>query len=230
MGTVGQPAQVKGFTLIELLIALAIFGMVVGIAGYGYSLFTRHWEGRVGRFEQVQAQYQRLDLVIAALEDTLPYVVRDERGAPGFYFLGREEGLTLVTKSPIFSPGELAVIRVFRERNPDGRWNLMYEEAPLAGIQLRASTQVLPFQHRVQVLADVPDLAFGYYGWESQQMRFEAADAPEAGLKPAWFSEYDGLRTRQHPERIALRLGDTESVVFVPERADVSYRRFVGAE
>jgi prepilin-type N-terminal cleavage/methylation domain-containing protein len=225
-----QPAQVRGFTLIELLIALTIFGMVVGIASYGYSLFTRHWEGRLGRFEQAQAQYQRLDLVIAALEDTLPYVVRDERGVPGFYFLGREEGLTLVTKSPVFSPGELAVIRVFRERSEDGAWNLMYEEAPLAGVQLRRSDQVLPFQHRIQVLGSVQDLEFGYYGWESQQKRFEAADMPELGLEPEWFGEYDGLKLRQHPQRIAVRLGGNEAVVFVPERADVSFRRFVGSE
>jgi len=230
MGIMGQPAQVRGFTLIELLIALAIFGMVMGIASYGYSLFTRHWEGRLGRFEQAQAQYQRLDLVIAALEDTLPYVVRDERGVPGFYFLGRDEGLTLVTKSPVFSPGELAVIRVFRERSEEGSWNLMYEEAPLTGVQLRRSDQVLPFQHRIQVLANVPDLEFGYYGWESQQKRFEAFDAPESGFKAEWFAEYDGLKLRMHPERIALRLDGQEAVVFVPERADTSFRRFVGAE
>ena len=79
----GTHAKVRGFTLIELLIALAIFGMVVGIASYGYSLFSRHWEGRLGRFQQSQDQYQRLDLVVAALENTLPYVVRDAVGRAG---------------------------------------------------------------------------------------------------------------------------------------------------
>ena len=101
----GTHAKVRGFTLIELLIALTIFGMVIGIATYGYSLFSRHWEGRLGQFQRAQDQYQRLDLVVAALENTLPYVVRGPDGAPGFYFLGREEGLTLVTMSPVFSAG-----------------------------------------------------------------------------------------------------------------------------
>jgi prepilin-type N-terminal cleavage/methylation domain-containing protein len=32
----GSHAKVRGFTLIELLIALAIFGMVMGVATYGY--------------------------------------------------------------------------------------------------------------------------------------------------------------------------------------------------
>ena len=52
----------------------------------------------------------------------------------------------------------------------------------------------------------------------------------ELGLKPEWFGEYDGLKLRQHPQRIAVRLGGNEAVVFVPERADVSFRRFVGSE
>ncbi len=101
----GSHAKVRGFTLIELLIALAIFGMVMGVATYGYSLFTRHWEGRLGRFQQAQDQFQRLDLVIASLENTLPYIVRDAGGIGGFYFLGREEGLTLVDDEPDLHAG-----------------------------------------------------------------------------------------------------------------------------
>lgn len=226
----GTHAPVRGFTLIELLVALAIFGMVVGIASYGYALYTRHWEGRLGRFERAQDQYQRLDLVVAALEDTLPYVVRDAKGQAGFYFLGREEGLTLITASPVFSPGQLAVIRVFREPAAQGGWNLLYEEAPLAGVELRQASQALPFQHRLVVLRDLPDLRFGYFGWRSLQQRFEAADMPELNRKPEWATEFDGLLLRLHPQRIALRFGGLDAVVFVPERADVAFRRYTGAE
>jgi len=226
----GTRALVRGFTLIEILIALAIFGLVVGIASYGYSLFSQHWDGRVGRFERAQDQYQRLDLLVAALENTLPYVVRDDAGAGGFYFLGRDEGLTLVTLSPVFSPGQLAVVRVFREPASDGRWNLLYEEAPLAGVQLRLASQTLPFQHRMVVLRDVPDLRFGYFGWRSLDERLDAANQPELGLQPRWMSSLDGLVARVHPQRIAIGIGDQEAVVFVPERADVNFQRFIGRE
>jgi prepilin-type N-terminal cleavage/methylation domain-containing protein len=226
----GTHAKVRGFTLIEMLIALAIFGMVVGIASYGYSLFSRHWEGRLGRFQQSQDQLQRLDLVVAALENTLPYVVRDASGAPGFYFLGREEGLTLVTMNPVFAAGGIAVIRVFREPAGNGKWNLLYEEAPLAGQKLRLASQVLPFSHRMIVLRDVPDLGFRYFGWRSLERRVAVADAPELGYEPEWAPEFDGLVLNMHPQRIALRIGDSEAVVFVPERADVTFRRYVDAE
>ena len=226
----GSHAKVRGFTLIELLIALAIFGMVMGVATYGYSLFTRHWEGRLGRFQQAQDQFQRLDLVIASLENTLPYIVRDAGGIGGFYFLGREEGLTLVTMSPIYTPGELAVIRVFRERSASGRWNLLYEEAPLVGVQLRLASQTLPFKHRMVVLRDLPDLQFGYFGWESLDQRLAASNEPELGLAPKWMTETDGLVARSHPQRIRITIGDTEAVVFVPERADVTFRRYMPPE
>ena len=226
----GTHAKVRGFTLIELLIALTIFGMVIGIATYGYSLFSRSWEGRLGQFQRAQDQYQRLDLVVAALENTLPYVVRGPDGAPGFYFLGRDEGLTLVTMSPVFSAGNLAVVRVFREPAGDGRWNLLYEEAPLEGVQLRLASQTLPFQHRMVVLRDVPDLEFSYFGWRSIEKRMAAADAPELGYQPEWSSEFDGLALNVHPQRIAIRIGESDAVVFGPERADVSFRRFLDPE
>lgn len=226
----GTRALVRGFTLIELLVALAIFGLVVGIASYGYALFTRHWEGRLGRFELAQDQYQRLDLVVGALENTLPYVVRDAAGAGGFYFLGRDEGLTAVTLSPVFNPGQMAVVRVFREPATDGRWNLLYEEAPLAGVHLRLAAQTLPFQHRMVVLRDVPDLRFGYFGWQSLDERMAAANEPELGLQPKWTASLDGLVARVHPQRIAIGIGGQEAVVFVPERADVAFRRSMGTE
>lgn len=222
----GKHAQVRGFSLVELLVALAIFGMIVGIAGYGYSLFTRDWERRLARFEVVQGQFQRLDLVVQALENTLPYVVRDAAGRPGFYFLGRDEGLTLVTMSPIFNPGALAVIRVFREPAGDGTWNLLYEEASLKGLHLRRADQELPFSHRMVVLRNVSGLDFGYFGWSSIERRMQAADKPELGYLPEWSTSFDGLKSRLHPERISMRLDGQEAVVFVPERADASLRRY----
>jgi len=223
-------ARVRGFTLIELMVAIAIFGLVVGIASYGYSLFSRQWDGWRGGFDRTEARFQRLDLVATALQDSIPWIVRDDAGQAGFYFLGRDEGLTLVTGSPVFSLHGSAVIRLFREPAGSGRWNLVYEEAPLAGVLLRAASQTLPFSYRMVVSHDLPRPTFLYFGWASLEERTRAQDAPELKLEPRWYTDYDGLKNHQNQQRIAIELGGTRAVFFVPERADASLQRYVRAE
>jgi len=97
-------------------------------------------------------------------------------------------------------------------------------------MQLRLASQRLPFQHRMVVMRDVPEPGFRYFGWASIDDKMAAANEPELGVKPKWMDELDGLVLHVHPQRIALRLGDAEAVVFVPERADTAFRRFMGRE
>ena len=85
---VATPRTLKGFSLLEMLVAITVLSIVIGISTYAYSLFIRQWDGHLGRFDEAQAKYQRLEWLSAALEDTLPYVVRDDEGQLGFYFLG----------------------------------------------------------------------------------------------------------------------------------------------
>ena len=212
------PRTLKGFSLLEMLVAITVLSIVIGISTYAYSLFIRQWDGHLGRFDEAQAQYQRLEWLSAALEDTLPYVVRDDQGQLGFYFLGRDEGLTLVTMSPIFNVGEPALIRVFREPDEDGTWRLVYEEAPFAGTLLVRADQRMDFRHRLVIARGLPRPEFRYFGWASlgSRLTIEAA-SPE---RRSWFAEYDGLRRRFHPERIELRLGSDSAVFDVPARSD----------
>jgi prepilin-type N-terminal cleavage/methylation domain-containing protein len=221
----------RGFTLVELLIAVAIFGMVVGIATFGYSLYSRQWTGWRGGFHRAEARYQRLDLVMTAVQDAVPWVVRDGNGQNSYYFLGRDEGLTLVTESPVFSPHELAVIRFFRERTEGGTWNLLYEEAPLKGVLLRDANQTLPFTYRMVVATDVPQPTFRYFGWASLAARNQALD-PLGGqtVVPGWYDEYDGLQRHQSPERIAVSFGETNAVFFMPARADANLQKYTPPE
>ncbi len=212
------PRALKGFSLLEMLVAITVLSIVIGLSTYGYSMFIRHWDGHLGRFDEAQAQYQRLDWLSAALEDTLPYVVRDDEGQLGFYFLGRDEGLTLVTMSPIFGVGDPALIRVFREPDDDGTWRLVYEEAPFAGTLLVRADQRMDFRHRLVVARGLPRPVFRYFGWADINSRLTIDEALSG--RRAWFGEYDGLRRRFHPEKVELQMGDHTTVFEIPARTD----------
>ena len=212
------PRKLRGFSLLEMLVAVVVLSMVIGISTYAYSLFMRQWDGHLGRFDESQAQYQRLEWLATALQDTLPYLVRDDKNELGLYFLGRDEGLTSVTMSPIFGVGEPALIRVFREPEDSGTWRLVYEEAPFAGNVLAHADQRMEFRHRLVIARGLPRPEFRYFGWADLQSSMNLEDSLSTGR--AWFDEYDGLRRQFHPEKIELGLGNDVAVFEVPVRAD----------
>lgn len=219
-----SPRALKGFSLLEMLVAVAVMSMVIGISTYAYAMFIRQWDGHLGRFDAAQAQYQRLEWLAAALEDTLPYIVRDDAGVAGVYFLGRDEGLTLVTMSPIFGVGEPALIRVFREPDDGDAWRLVYEEAPFAGTLLARADQRMEFRHRLIIARGLPRPVFRYFGWTDLQTRFGLEESP--GTERLWFDEYDGLLRHFHPEKIELRLGSDAAVFEFPVRVDALVRAY----
>ena len=220
----GARRHLTGFTLIELLISITILGLLVGLASYSFSLFSRAWDQPRSTFELAAGQMQRLYLVSRAVNDSLPWIVKDDNGRPGFYFLGREEGFTLVTSSPVYATGAPAVIRLFREQQSSDRWRLVYEEASLAKVLLREASQVLPFERRLVVLENLPRLSFKYFGWLSTTDRYAGSDLG-AVVPPSWFSEFDGLSRIQQPQRVALQVGDFEAVFIMPERTRILLSR-----
>jgi prepilin-type N-terminal cleavage/methylation domain-containing protein len=225
------PGRIRGFTLIELLISITVLSMVVGISTYAFSLFSQDWDGKVGRFDQAAGELQRVELLHGAIRDAAAWLVAggNSRDGIGFYFLGREEGLTFVTESPIFDARGLAVVRVFREREENAStWRLVYEEAPLRGVLLRDAGQILPFQHRLVILGGLPALEFRYFGWMSLSARAEGSES--GSLVPEWFAEYDGIERQQQPSRVALKMGADEVSFEIAERDEVILGRALEAQ
>jgi prepilin-type N-terminal cleavage/methylation domain-containing protein len=219
----------RGFTLIELLIAITIFSMIIGLASYSFSIFTRHWDGLRGDFSASRAALQRIDLFAQSLSDAIGWVVTDDAGGLGFYFLGDSDGFTLVTASPMFDAEGPAVIRVLREREPAGKgWRLVYEEASLRGLVLRRADQQLPFSNRVVVARGMSSLEFEYLGWLSTAER--TGDTDFAIVPPSWLKKFDGLTQRQQPLRIAISIDGVSMPFLLPDRDEVLLGRAMVAE
>ena len=227
--------SVSGFSLVEMLIAVAIFSMLVALASYAISLFGKGAAAVARDHDEIIARSQKLDLVIRALRDSVPWVVRDAGGSPGFYFLGRSEGMTFVSASPIFNPDGLSVIRLFAEAESDraGGFRLVYEEAPLFASRLTAADQVLPFQHRLVIRDGLSRASFRYFGWASLEAGGVPSEDQEPGQvvqKPEWSREFDGLRRRIAPEKAGISINETELVVEISSRGRTTLGRYWGDE
>jgi prepilin-type N-terminal cleavage/methylation domain-containing protein len=211
---------IKGFTLIELLIVTVVLALVIGIATFSFSLFVRSWDGRDWAFEKSLGQLQRLDLAVGVLQGALPWAVRNESGDVGFYFLGREEGVTFVAQEGIFAEDAPALVRLFREPIGGGRWRLVYEEASLRSVSLRFADQVVPFQHRLVIVSGLNEMRFRFFG---RSLKAELAEAtPDDGNNPAvWWTEYDGMVHFQHPIKVEMNIDGSRVAYLMPDRDGV---------
>jgi hypothetical protein len=195
----------KGFTLIELLISASILMMLLGIGFYGYKLYDDQWRNRIVRSDIVFANYQKFDLFHQALSDIVPYSV-GENDTSGFYFLGRFDGFTAVSMSPIFDTESSAVIRVFIENADDGTKRLVYEEASLKNTLLLDARQHLDFKHRTVIVKDIPEMNIKYFAVPdlASPIEFDEFDQPKE--RRVWLDMHDGLIARTHPEQIIINV------------------------
>ncbi len=218
-----KPTIKSGFSLVELLLALSIMFAVLVLAATAYQLYTSSWKRDLSNIEQ---SYQRLrfnELMLDALQGIIPQAVTEsaENNKIGFYFLGREEGFTAVSASPIYNVQAPAVIRIFREQNENGSLRLVYEEASLARQPLNYATQELPFSYRKILLDNLTSLEFSYYGWANNQARVDSLSEFANGIDKDWFTEYDGLARRFHPEQILIEINGFQLTIAVPNRTDL---------
>ena len=196
----------QGYTLIELMLAVVVLMGLIFTANFSYSLYTRYWDGRLGSFDRSLYYYQGLLQVKETIESALPYIVTNEQNEHGFYFLGRDEGFTLVTAAPIFAPtvNDAAVVRIFREQTADG-YQLVYEEAPLTDSLLVQLNQNLNFKYRTVLLRTREPITFNYFGWAVREHRFDRFTYRD--FHPEWSAFYDGAVTRIQPLRVGMSIG-----------------------
>ncbi len=212
----------RGFTLIEMLISATLLMIVMGTAMYGYQLYIQYWHKEEAQQSIQFDSYRNSDLFYTALRGIVPYAVQRNQ-VYAFYFLGRDDGFTAVTQSPIFNPGALAVIRVFRESLRQGGFQLVYEEASLRNILLMDAEQELPFSHRLVITKKLPQLSFQY-----QQTSHEVNDAfPDQLVRVRkWLPEFDGLLLGTHPTKIQLTINSLMIDIEVSDRQNLLLQRY----
>ena len=216
----------RGFTLVEMLISATLLMIVLGTAMYGYQLYMQYWQREKAQYSTQFAEYRNTDLFYTALRGIVPYAVQQEE-LYAFYFLGRDNGFTAVTQTPIFNPDGLAVIRVFREVGKQGHIRLVYEEASLKDSLLLEAEQELPFNHRMVVSDSMLAVEFLYLRYE-----YKINDEfPEQTDKiRVWESTLDGLKQGVHPIQIRLQLNNLVMNVPVSDRQNLLLRRYQKGE
>lgn len=204
----GRTTQ-RAFTLIETLIAMVLLSLLMLSGALAYDYFTQNWQRNKAAMSTAMQRHHLTTLVQRVTQQTYPKVVYKNREAQqlAFYFLGREEGFTAVASASVQDPSLPAVYRLFREQKANGKWRLVYEEAPLDGVVLREPNQELPFNFRRILYDDVETLDFSYYGWENYDVRRDMASGESAvQAAPQWYNEYDGLARVLHPQAVRINL------------------------
>lgn len=216
--------KTSGFTLIELLVASVILMGMIALASLSFNWFSTQWQRQLSDIEQHYQSYIEQQQFSAAMQGIVPYMVNKQANF-GFYFLGRENGFTALTLSPIFQPGAPAIIRVFAEPAGD-EYLLVYEEASIRGMFLISADQVLPFSHRIVLrrLREAPH--FSYLIKErTAQPNPLVPDIVDTVMVDKWLPVIDGIEAQKHPVRLAIQLGGLKLQYDVASRAEVTNSR-----
>lgn len=209
----------QGFTLIELLITTSLLFMLLLIGGYAYQFFDLQWRKDLDRAKGAFSEFQQYELLSGALAGITPYLVNQDNSS-GFYFLGDASGFTAYTQAPVFHQGAPAVIRVFREKQPDGLFQLVYEEASLQQTALIDGRQQLPFDYRLVLLKDLPSLSFSYYA-QSHVDEMALEQTQDIVWVYQWFDALDGMKVLKNPEQIQIDINGFLWRQSMPARANL---------
>ena len=217
----------RGFTLIELLIAISVLIVLMTLSMYGYQLFNQQWNRDLSEFEKQFQKFKNYEMASNTLKGILPYMVNDGDQS-GFYFLGRENGFTAVSASPVFAGNALVVFRLFKEQNSQGRFRLVYEEASLRDTLLVNATQQLRFSKRLVLFDDQDYISFRY----RVRSYLEETNSDEMGLSKTfeWRKSLDGIQTKSHPDQIEISLAGFLWTFKVAERATSLKSRYSKAD
>ncbi|MDC0524475.1 type II secretion system GspH family protein, partial [Porticoccaceae bacterium] len=133
----------KGFTLIEMLVTMVLLSSIVLIGSNAYSLFSKRWDGQLGKFDQATQNVRDLMLVHEVLDTMTPYIVSGSDNKPGIFFEGNLNGFVGVSTKSVFDKQYQSVVRLSVAQRSDFTFDVVYEESPMIADVLRSTQEPL---------------------------------------------------------------------------------------
>lgn len=182
-----------GFTLIEVLVAIAIFAVMVMLAGMALNQGLRQYQGLMERGLDFWS-YARTIWIDKSFNSATDYYVRTRADGWFPYFRGSADSVSYVTLSPF--AGELpVVVWLKKEVDGEGRSALTYYELPVYTKNYEEiDRDLFSGEYRrgqsVRMLERLEGVSFRYYGYDSTKGRYE------------WFDRFDGNKMKRLPAMI----------------------------
>lgn len=197
-----RPTRNRGFTLIEVIVAIAIFSVMVMLAGSALNQGLRQYKGLM---EQGLGfwKHARVFWISKSVNSASDYYVRTDQDGWAPYFRGEKAALSYVSLTPF--AGRLPVVVWLKtERDRQGRLVLNYYERPVYTLDFKALEKLFNsggYRNRpgISILSQVDTLAFSYYGYDDIRDRH------------TWSDHFEGRKRKKLPEqvRVIYRQGDT---------------------
>ena len=189
-----------GFSLVELLVSMVLLSIIVLLSSYSYAQFSRYWDGRLGNFDVAFSQLRDSWLLEDILYSIQPYVVKNDKNIPRFYFEGNVNGFVAVSNKSISAVAVASVIRISLVPKNDQTFELLYEEAPMSRSALTRLTSRPNFSTPRVLFDQLINPEFSYFG------RAPRSPTNDSGIEMpnVWNQVYNSAATSQHPQKIRL--------------------------
>ena len=191
----------KGFTLIEMLVTMVLLSSIVLIGSNAYSLFSKRWDGQLGKFDQATQNVRDLMLVHEVLDTMTPYIVSGSDNKPGIFFEGNLNGFVGVSTKSVFDKQYQSVVRLSVAQRSDFTFDVVYEESPMIADVLRSTQEPLQFSQSLTLFRGVNAPKFEYFGWSSIEDKFGVEDL-SAPKPPQWLPSYNAMNLPFAPEKV----------------------------
>ena len=191
----------KGFTLIEMLVTMVLLSSIILIGSSAYSLFSKRWDGQLGKFDQTTQKVRDLMLVHEVLDTMIPYIVSGSDNKPGIFFEGNRNGFVGVSTKSIFDKEYQSVIRLSVVQRSDFTFDVVYEEKPMIADVLRSTQESLQFPETLVLFKGVNAPKFEYFGWSSIEDKFGVEDLVPP-KPPQWLPSYNAMNLPFPPEKV----------------------------